>query len=149
MCFGDLTKLQELVVDAAYVRDNIKNAVLGFSDQVPWWGFVQQEKQLYLHTELRKNGDNYTQTRGFDNDVAAKYRVTLELRQLVLNWFDDSKVPVGVLGTSLLIVGGVHCRLSNIDSEGRWIKTEKFMLGGNTITHIEGRSARGGRWQPT
>ena len=83
MCFGDMKALQDLVVDAAYVREHIKSAVIGFSDQVPWWGFVQVEKQLYLHSELKKSSGGPTQMRGFDNDAAAKFRVALELRQLV------------------------------------------------------------------
>ena len=143
ICFGGDEVLKEHVLDVPTVKKSIKSAVLGFSDQVPWWGLVQTEKQLYLHAELGRAGGKRVQKRGFDNEVASKFRVTLELRQVIHNWCDDAKDPVGVLDTSLLIVGGVHCRLSNIDAAGRWVKTEKFVVAGVAKTHVAGRSALG------
>ena len=104
---------------------------------------VQQVKQLYLKTELGRNAGQCKQLRGHDDDAASKYRVTLELRQLVLNWFADDKEPVGVIGESLLIVAGVRCRLDNIDDEGRWVEDERFCVGGEETVRQKGHSARG------
>ena len=144
MCFGSEKQMKVLFLNVPQVREAIRNAVIGFSDQVPWWGLVQMEKQLYLHSELERTpAGHHFQKRGFDNDEPSKFRLTLELRQLVLHWFDDTKEPVGVMGKSLLVVGGVHCRLWNIDADGRWIKTETFWVGAQQVTRIAGRSARG------
>ena len=104
---------------------------------------IQSEKQLYLKTELGRNAGQMKQLRGHDNDVAQKYRITVELRQLVLNWFSADKKPTDVLGRSLVIVAGVRCRLSNISDAGTWLQTENFKVGETMVNHIKGRSARG------
>ena len=139
MCFGSEKEMKNLFLNVPQVRENIRNAVIGFSDQVPWWGLVQMEKQLYLHSELdRDAGGRRAQKRGFDNEKPSKFRLTLELRQLVLNWFDDAKEPVGAVGKSLLIVGGaVHCRLWNIDADGRWIRTETFWVVAQKVIALQ------------
>ena len=143
MCFGDEEAMQKLVLDVPRLQEDIQNCVLGFSDQVPWWGMVQQEKQMYLKSEVGKNAGQMTQLRGHDDDVASKFRVTLELRQLVLNWFSADKDPVDMFGKSLLIVAGIRCRLSNIDGEGRWVQDETFKVGGEVVSRQKGHSARG------
>ena len=75
-CFGDEKTLQGLVLDVDSLKKHIHSCVLGFSDQVPWWGMVQQRKQLYLKTELGRNAGQMRQLRGHDDEVASKYRVT-------------------------------------------------------------------------
>ena len=44
MCFGDQDALQKLVLDVPDLQKNIQHTVLGFSDQVPWWGMVLPQK---------------------------------------------------------------------------------------------------------
>ena len=41
--------LKNLVIDPAAWRSHVDsgNLVLGFSDQVPWWGFLQTPRQMY------------------------------------------------------------------------------------------------------
>ena len=143
MCFADRDTLQEMVLDPEALQRDIQSCVIGFSDQVPWWGMVQQEKQLYLAAEVGKNAGQMKQLRGHDDDIASKFRVTLELRQLVLNWFSADQDPVDMLGKSLLVVAGVRCRLSNIDGEGRWVQDETFKVGGEVVSRQKGHSARG------
>ena len=77
---------------------NVKSCVLGFSDQVPWWGLVGQTEQLYFEDELARAADNKRpHMRGFDNDEASTFRITVELRQVILNYFGD-EAPVGIMG---------------------------------------------------
>ena len=49
MCFGSEKQMRALFLDVPLVKNAIKNAVVGFSDQVPLWSLVKQtKKQLYL-----------------------------------------------------------------------------------------------------
>ena len=75
-----------------------KDEVVRFSDQVPCWGQLQQTTQLYAQNESERTdaGERF-QKRGFDNDEGSKFRVTMQLRQLVKNWFDDIKEPAGLV----------------------------------------------------
>ena len=139
MCFGDEETMQKLVLSVPKLQAHIHDCVLGFSDQVPWWGMVQQRKQLYMKTELGRNAGQMKQLRGHDDEVASKYRVTLEMRQLVMHWFSADKDPVDALGKSLLIVAGVRCRLSNIDDDGKWVEGEKFTVGGEETNRVKGK----------
>ena len=143
MCFADRATLQGMVLDPEALQRDIQRCVIGFSDQVPWWGMVQQEKQLYMAAEVGKNAGQMKQLRGHDDEVASKFRVTLELRQLVHHWFSADHDPVDMLGKSLLIVAGVRCRLSNIDGEGRWVQDETFKVAGEVVHRQKGHSARG------
>ena len=123
---------------------NVEHAIIGFSDQVPWWGMVKQGKQLYMKHEYdkveAKAAGEPAQKRGWDDDQASKFRITVELRQVVKGWF-GSGVPTGELGDSLVIVPGTHARLSNISEDGRWVKTEKFKIGNKKAVRIAGGKA--------
>ena len=82
--------------------------------------------------ELLKEGQ--TQTRGPGFSSQDKFRITFEARQVVLHWFDRSKDPIGVIYVTLLVVPAAHARLSNIDDEHRWKRTEKFEVTGQVFT---------------
>ena len=104
---------------------------------------VKQGKQLYMKHEFNKvaakaGGREPFQKRGWDDDQASKFRITVELRQVVKGWF-RSGTPTGELADSLVIVPGVHARLSNITADGRWLKTEKFWIGRKKVVRIAGR----------
>ena len=80
------------------------------------------------------------QTRGCETEGADKFRVTVECRQVIYNYLKDED-PKGVMGPTLLVVGGTHCRLSNIDKDGRWIRSEKFVYEGKETVRIAGEKA--------
>ena len=67
--------------------------------------------------------------RGLAHSEQTKFRVTYEVTQAVLNYFNKDKTsqPVGVVMSGSLIVSGVHARLSNISLDGKWIEDEEFM----------------------
>ena len=67
-----------------------------------------------------------------------KFRITVELRQIIVNYFDPSRAPEGMLGPTLLIVGGTHCRLDNISFSGRWLQAERFKVGAVEVVRPEG-----------
>ena len=51
--------------------------------------------------------------------------------------------PQGVVGLTLLIVPGVHGRLSNISSGGTFIEDEQFDVGGKVTIRKKGSSVKG------
>ncbi len=146
ICFGGAEVLKGLVVDSDHFQSRLEDCVLGFSDQVPWWGLVGSKKQVYCQWEVCKKqlaakGETMQQLRGHDNEAATKFRITVELRQLILNYFSRTEDPIGVLGPSLVVVGGAtHCRLSNISADGRWLESETFVVNGKEVRRIKGRS---------
>ena len=114
VAFADEATIKRMVVDAQSFIQNREDAVLGFSDQVHWWGWVSQAKQLYAEWEYQEKGSAGVQgmmhNRGHDNNQANKFGITVELRQVILNYFSADKNPVGYLGRSLVVVGGAHAR---------------------------------------
>ena len=140
--FGGTEVLKKYFVKPEDAIGNLEHAVIGFSDQVPWWGMMKQGKQLYMKHEhnkaAAKTAGEPSQKRGWDDDQASKLRIVVELRQIVKGW-SGSGVPTGELADSLVIVPGVHARLSNASDDGRWIKAERFQTGKKTVVRIQGR----------
>jgi hypothetical protein len=83
------------------------------------------------------------QLRGSQESGADKFRITVELVQVVLHYFDSEKDPVGVQGRTFVIFPGVHARLSNISEAGTFIEDEEFEYQGVHIQRKAGASARG------
>jgi hypothetical protein len=103
-------------------------------------GLGQEEDGLNPGLE---NNDGMSQLRGQAADNNDKYRITLELQQDLYHYFDIEREPVAKHGKPLLILIGVHARLSNIDDNGCFIKDEHFEFLGKPIKRIAGTSARG------
>ena len=106
--------------------------------------------QVYLGTECAKKGDKadnqnmssryarasqhmevpdsegQTQKRGNMESGADKYRVTIELRHVIYNYFDEGKEPVGEVDVAVVIAPGARGRLSNIDDDGRFHRGRGF-----------------------
>ena len=116
------------------------NLVLGWSDQVPWWGLLNSSRTLKLAPEVAPPGQSRKQGRGPDADKARKFRIIVELRQVLKNYCsqDPEVAPVGLMGKSLVIVGGIHCRLSNISEDGKWLEDESFWLDKTTWSGSRG-----------
>ena len=88
--------------------------------------------------------EGQTQTRGAMKSGQEKYRITFEARQAVLNYFDETKDPIGVILPSIVIVyGDQHACLSNIDDNNRWIKHEQFEVLNMSVEHIPGAYTKG------
>ena len=129
--------LKRHVADPGDFVKNRRALVLGFSDQVPWWGLVGQVKQVYSSSEVQSG----MQKRGFDADAAMKFRITVELRQLILEYANPVKSLVGCLGPTLVVFPGVHCRLDNVAEAGRRRSSETFWVGGKKVQREAGGSA--------
>ena len=61
----------------------------------------------------------------------------MELRQVILHYFEEDKDPVGLLGQTALVVGGKHCRLSNIDENGRFRRSEAYWYNGEEVKTLQ------------
>ena len=154
VAFGGPSELKDLVLDYRSFDTHRRDCVLGFSDQVPWRGKIGGGKQLYLKAERQRQvkapdckdevmqNEGMNQTRGQESENAEKFRVTVEMRQVIYNFFKDEKL-VGTMGPTLLVVGGTHCRLSNISAEGTWIKGERFYYEGKEVVRHAGHKVPG------
>ena len=160
--------LENFVANPSEFARGRQTLVLGFSDQVPWWVGFENQKQLYHAAEtasrkekghdfreLQQRGalsqahwseaqDGMTQNRGCQVSGSEKLRITLELRQLIFDYFSgDSREPRGEIGPTAIIVSGAHGRLSNISPEGTFIEDEVFYFQDKRIERQAGKSARG------
>ena len=84
--------------------------VLGWSGAVPWWGLLQCGKTLKQGPETPQ--EKRLQSRGPDNDEARKFRITLELRQVLKDYC--SKDPTAAFlvflqESRLQYCGGTGC----------------------------------------
>ena len=154
VAFAGDEELQEMVVDVPGFKATRRQTALIFADQVPWRGKIGGGTQLYFADErpsrkqvqAAKNAglplpnQGQSQTRGGECEDAEKYRITVELRQVILHYFED-RDPEGFVGTTAVIVGGKHCRLSNINSEGKFIRSERFFYQGQETVHEAGKPA--------
>jgi len=69
-----------------------------------------------------------------------RFRITYEASQVVRGWFAEG-TPRGEVGRGLLVVNGVHCRLSNISASGTWLRDEAFTFKGKEVMRKAGASA--------
>ena len=107
VAFGSVEQLGGCIVDPGRFIEDRESIILGFTDQVPFWVKVGQEKQLYCDHEVAKNTkdgrqgvskqgakqdsgamindgeDGMTQLRSHHQATGDRYRVTVELCQLV------------------------------------------------------------------
>ena len=118
------------------------------ADQAPCWLRIGSQKQLYRKDEVRKRkrhqeaipqlsepgaqavstsaDDGMAQTRQTAKGEGDRFRVTLELSQMVTNVFKPTEAPEVKHGRPALVVPGAHGRLSNIDDKGLFIEDEVF-----------------------
>ena len=75
------------------------------------------------------------------NSYDEKYRLTYEARQKIYNIVGEGPLTAEV-AKGLLVFGGQHARLSNVDEECKWIETEEFLIGDNQVKHEAGKVCR-------
>ena len=71
----------------------------------------------------------------------SKLRWTYEARQEIPGWFEPTATPIGRIAPGLLVISGVHARLSNISASGHWVREEKFVFNGRLVHRRAGESA--------
>ncbi len=110
---------------------------------------IQQSQKLppaieALAAKARESGMSQKRSGGQCNGMDDKFRVTLETRQAVLNWFADGTAdPTSMQIPPILIVHGVHCRMSNIGDDRRWLDNEEFTVAGHTTVRKKGQKVPG------
>ena len=129
-CFADIKELEPLVLDPQKFRKNIQTTVIAMSDQLPLWVKLQPGKQIYAKEEcVRKNRklsgqetskgggsqvssvfdvDGMTQKRGSDNSQQDKYRITVDVEQILRGFFTNGTL-VAEWGITSVILGGAQC----------------------------------------
>ena len=175
LAFGSAEDLRDLIAIPAKIMDVRSQVVLVFSDQIPFWVKIgllkvlfapwekgrrsklapdtqshaapQMGQQIVEAVQLEidaKLAEGQTQTRGPAKTGQEKFRITFEARQGVLNWF-ALEDPVGVVFPSIIVVYGAHCRLDNLDDDGRFIEHEEFYVAGEKVVHKQGQRPAGGK----
>ena len=177
--FGSQVELQYYVADPARFRERAARTALIFSDEIPFWVKLGHQKVLFADWEVKTSAnrsktssslvqlsqslgklaehedkradEKVTQKRGPAKSGDDKFRITFEARQGVLNWFDSSQDPTGIIFPSILIVHGIHCRLENIDDDRCWKEDEEFIICGEKVVRRKGGKVPGalmkGWWQ--
>ena len=151
------------VADPKGWMENVKDISIVMEDEVPVWVHLGTDKRLVTAEEgakmkaarLRRRNmkkskhvavaeDHHsvhgglTQMRGAATSGQEKFRVTFLMRQVVHHYFDNARDPVGNQLPRILIVPGVHCRLSNISEHGTWVMDEIFQYGDQQIIRKAG-----------
>ena len=85
--------------------------------------------------------DGVAQTRQSAQGEGDRFRVTLELSQVVSGKFKPSEKPAVRHGRPVLVAPGAHARLSNIDESGLFIEDEVFVVKGKQRVRKAGTSA--------
>ena len=145
--------LGERVVNPEKFVEGIEDTVVIHADQVPCWLQSGKLRQLYGNAELKRQKkkheeaiphlpepgaqvqvieaeDGMTQMRQQGRGEADRFRVTLELAQVVRNVFKPSEEPTVRHARPVLVVPGAHARLSNIDEAGLFIEDEIYEVKG-------------------
>ena len=147
--------LEDTVVNPKAFVDGIEDTVVIHADQVPCWLKIGSLRQLYGNAELQgkrkrkrhevavshlsepgqqvvhvEEEDGMAQVRQCAKGEGDRFRVTLELSQVVSNVFKPSEKPEVRHGRPVLVVPGAHGRLSNIDEHGHFIEDEVFLVKG-------------------
>lgn len=138
----------KLFADEAQAAEHLHEVSLLYSDQVPFWIKIGVSKQLYAESEVKKKSkvkkpdEHFSQKRAAGQAEQSRFRVTLELTQVVRGYFSEGD-PVGEIGKSSLVVSGCHARLSNISDAETWIEDEAFTFQGREVLRKAGQSTRG------
>ena len=158
---------QKVVDPEDFVRNN-EELVVCHCDQIPMWLRMGSSRQLYKAGELRKEGrkrqelveageiqkkgdetggqvqechaeDGMTQMRQDADGAADRFRVTLEVSQMVHHQLKLSEEPLVRHGRPVLVLPGCHARLSNISEDGTWIEDEVFKAKGKHVVRKQGQ----------
>ena len=144
--------LEERVVNPEAFVAGLEDAVVIHADQVLCWLRIGMQKQLYGSAEVKRRKhhesavpdlnqpgaqiqvcqeeDGMAQTRQSARGEGDRFRVTLELSQVVTNVFKPSEKPEVRHGRPVFVVFGAHARLSNIAEDGTFKEDEIFLVKG-------------------
>jgi hypothetical protein len=82
--------------------------------------------------------EGMTQKRGEATENNDKYRITVDVEQVLRNWFDEDLVPKAGWGIVSVVFVGVHFRMRNVTPDDRWRKNEQFVHDGVEVKRVAG-----------
>ncbi len=162
MCaFGSEELLSKFVADSeSFVLHRSMTSVL-FADQIPVWIRLGSERAVYTEAECARD-DRKSSFRATDSATGEttvqetplnhfrqvadpqgdRFRITYEARQVLRGYFheDFNSKPACSVYKGLVVVPGVHARLSNISAVGQWIASESFWYKGHLVERVAGVS---------
>ena len=162
--FGSEEELAEVVLNPKDFIENRAQTVLSHSDQMPFWVKLVPGKQLYAAEEVMRkpldakerqigggsqkastqfnsdlDPDGMHQLRGESHGNQDKFRITVDLEQVILGWFDQEKTPQADFGLTSVIFTGAHFREDNVDENRCWIEDERYFRDGTEVVHLKGQ----------
>ena len=166
LAFGDREELHEFVSEPDQVMKHRKELVIELEDEISLWIPLGMEEQVAATTKeglqlsrvclaaskkgkdmssILQQEQQQSQVRGTLPHGQEKVRVTYVDRNVVYHAHDPEKAPEGQRIKPVLIVPGLHARISNITLEPpyKWINTETFEYLGQEITHTANTSTKG------
>ena len=103
-------------------------------------GQMMPEKIQELVQKQAAEGMSQTRSGAAAFKEDEKFRVTLELRHAVLNYCAGSGAdPIYVELPPILVMYGVHCRMSNIGPDRCWLQDEEFYIGEEHVLRKAGQ----------
>ena len=164
---GEDAFMRQRFANPEQAKENVRQTVLLFSDQVPVWIKITPLRQLYAKGEVKKKSSKpsaadmlmqlsgqslmsqkvdeatASQHRGRGISEQDRYRITYEACQAVFDYFDEEKDPRGAIVRSSIILPGSHGRLHNLSDEGCFLADEAFVLKGKEVLRKAGSKSRG------
>ena len=159
--FGSAQLLSKFTADSeSFVLHRSMIPVL-FADQIPVWIRLGSERAVYTEAECARD-DRKSTFRATDSATGEttvqetplnhfrqiadpqgdRFRITYEARQVLRGYFheDFNSKPACSVYKVLVVVPGVHARLSNISAVGHWFASESFWYKGHLVERVAGVS---------
>ena len=156
MCVASKEQLEkeDLVADAASAIAHRSDFVVGMSDQIPLWAKADCKRLVFHESEIRNLlGDSRKNFHGLREELEACQAEVSALQEVSVAQEDNSALRPGSRtkrahseDAKFRITYEArqkirkHCRLSNVDSKGCYISTERFTLGDTVVEHLKGQA---------
>jgi len=155
----DEPQLAKRIHDIDEWKARLRSTVVLMSDQIPFWVKIGMRQQLFREDEVKpkkheliprhimmrekwsqKMTGSGEMTRQFGIPENMRYRVTLEVMQVLSGWFDDGLSVKAAQVRPALVVPGAYGRLSNLSPEGTYVKNEMLKSRGKEKRRKAGQS---------
>ncbi len=155
-CFSPLPELGEHVLQPERFREQLRqHGCIVMSDQIPFFVKIAPGKQLYAPWEVVSKSSSGTmrtvrsspisedvqgmhQLRGEASGNQDKYRVTVDVEQVLRNYFSEEAEPISEWGLTSVIFPGCHLRMSNVSDSDTWLQDEVFTYNGQQVVRKAG-----------
>ena len=136
---------EEVVITRAEAEETTERRRLSRASQNPKSTLQERAEAIReLHARFEENPTHEKEIHQEVSQGGDKYRLTVTTFQAVHNWFSPEGEARGSLPDPVLIVPcKTHCRMENIDQDGRWIQSFSYEIDGEVQEFKAGTSCHG------